>query len=464
MRKSIVVLLVIAAIVVLVSPGIIGRLAEESVDSNLQWAADENEGIAVTSVRFDRGWFSSEGRHRIDVRDPGMREALAELVGREPHAGDPAVIIDTRIDHGLIPVSSVGRAEGSLAPGLGRGVSSLVTEYPEGQTIPVPGTIYSTIGLDGTLSADYILEAGSLEADGSTATWGDTNIEFSTDQKAESFIVDGVIESLLVSDAGDTLRLGKTEFAGKQRRSRFGISVGDFEFGTDSVIVEEPGADAYRLGPVALSGTSDIDGERVNGDFRLSIDALMLPGYGESDLDVAMRFVGLDGEALGRMIRAMDDAGDDASPDVLRSLLGDDLERLLASGLEVHIDRFDFDLPQGPVSAKMRFAIAESGAADFEISSLLLSLDAEADLTLAEEFVDYAMAPNPDANADLTVSEEFVDFAMATNPDAGAIVGMGYLKKKGDVYEMHAEYAKGLLTINGAPMPIPLGGAPAPGN
>jgi hypothetical protein len=46
---------------------------------------------------------------------------------------------------------------------------------------------------------------------------------------------------------------------------------------------------------------------------------------------------------------------------------------------------------------------------------------------------------------------------MATNPDAGAIVGMGYLRKKGDVYEMHAAYAKGLLTINGAPMPIPLG-------
>lgn len=436
MRKSIVVLLVIAAIVVLVSPGIIGRLAEESVDSNLQWAADENEDFAVTAVRFDRGWFSSEGRHRIDVRDPGMREALAVLASREPDAGDPAVIIDTRIDHGLIPVTSVGRAQGSLAPGLGRGVSSLFIEYPDGQTIPVPGTIYSTIGLDGTLSADYVVAAGSLQADGSTATWGDTTIDFSTDQKAESFIVDGVIESLVFSDAGDTLRLGKTEFAGKQRRSRFGISVGDFEFGTDFVAVEEPGADVYRLGPVTLSGSSDIDGERVNGNVRLSIDALMLPGYGESDLDVAMRFTGLDGAALGRMIRAMDEAEDDASPAMLQPLLGDDLERLLASGFEVHIDRFDFDLPQGPVSAKMRFAIAESDAAGFDISSVLLSLDAEADLTLSEEFVDYAMA---------------------TNPDAGAIVGMGYLRKKNDVYEMHAEYAKGLLTINGAPMPIPLG-------
>jgi uncharacterized protein YdgA (DUF945 family) len=184
-------------------------------------------------------------------------------------------------------------------------------------------------------------------------------------------------------------------------------------------------------------------GERVNGDFRMSIDALTLPGYGDSDLELAVHFTGLDAAALGRMIGAMDDAGNDAGPEQLRLLLGDDFARLLAAGFELHVDQFDFDLPQGPVSARMRFAIEESDAADFDISAVLLSLDAD---------------------ADLTVSEEFVDFAMATNPDAGAIVGMGYLKKKGDVYEMRAEYAKGLLTINGAPMPIPIGTGPPPGN
>ena len=60
------------------------------------------------------------------------------------------------------------------------------------------------------------------------------------------------------------------------------------------------------------------------------------------------------------------------------------------------------------------------------------------------------------ADADLSVSEEFVDFAMVMNPQAGAIVNMGLLRKNGSVYEMRAEYAKGLLTVNGAPMPIPL--------
>ena len=31
------------------------------------------------------------------------------------------------------------------------------------------------------------------------------------------------------------------------------------------------------------------------------------------------------------------------------------------------------------------------------------------------------------------VAEEFVDFALAMNPDAGAIVGMGFLRKSGDI-------------------------------
>lgn len=443
MRKSIVTLLIIAAVVVLISPGIIGRIAEETVEVNLQWAAEENEGFVVTSERFDRGWFSSQGRHRIEIRDPDMRDALATLAGRDSSGGDPTLIIETRIDHGLIPVTSLGRAEGSLVPGVGRGVSSLSIEYPDGDAVPVPGTIYSSIGLSGVLTANYVVEPGNLDADGSTAAWGDANITLSTDHKAQSFDIDGSIESLSVSDAGDTLRLGETTFSGVQRPSRFGISVGDFEINTESVAVEEAGVETYRLGPIAVSGTSDVDGERVNGSARISIEQLALPGYGEADFDVALRFNGLDGAALGRMVRSLEEAGEAAAPQELQLLLMDDLEKVAAAGFELHVDRFDFDLPQGPVSARMRFTVDESDPADFDPFSMLLTLDAD---------------------ADLTVSEGFVDHAMAVNPEAGAIIGMGYLRKDGDVYKMHAEYAKGLLTINGAPMPIPLGGPGLQGN
>jgi len=48
--------------------------------------------------------------------------------------------------------------------------------------------------------------------------------------------------------------------------------------------------------------------------------------------------------------------------------------------------------------------------------------------------------------------------AKMMNPQAGSLVAMVILIKDGDDYVMAAEYAKGMLNVNGAPMPIPMPG------
>ena len=85
---------------------------------------------------------------------------------------------------------------------------------------------------------------------------------------------------------------------------------------------------------------------------------------------------------------------------------------------------------------KIDLKVAEDDPDTFEWTSLLLSTEGSANISI----------PAP-----------LVDMALAMNPQAGAVVGMGFLLKNGDVYEMDAELKKGLLTINGAPIPIPLG-------
>jgi len=435
-KKGIVVLLIVIALVVLVSPGIIGRIAEESVDENLQRAADDNEEIAVTSEHFDRGWFSSEGRHRIEIRDPDAQAAIQEIVGGDPADGFPTLIIDTRLDHGLIPVTSITRDRGSLAPGLGSGVSTMFIEFPDGETFPIPGTIYSDIGLDGAIAANYVVEPGSHEASGAHASWGAADVEFSMAPDTQDLVVSGLIESIAVDAEGSTLHVGKTTFSANQQHTRFGVAVGDFDMTMETVGVEEQGAETVAFGPLSISGNSAIDGDRINGDAQMAIAGVAVPGYGDMGLEIAMQFTDLDGASLGRVIQVLETADDTMPAQQLFVLLEDDLQQLVAAGFALKFDQFDFDLPQGPVTSKMRFTIDESDSADFNWSSVLLDLDAE---------------------ADLIVASEFVDFAMAMNPQAGAIVGMGFLRKNGDVYEMRAEYAKGLLTVNGAPMPIPLG-------
>ena len=436
MKKGIIVLLIVIALIVLVSPGIIGRIAEESVDENLQWAADEHEEIVVTSERFDRGWFSSEGRHRIEIRDPDRQAAIQELVGGDPADGFPTLIIDTRLDHGLISVTSMARDKGSLMPGLGKGVSTMFIEFPDGETFPVPGTIYSDIGLTGIVAANYVVEPGSHETEDARASWGAASGEFSMDPDTQNAEFSGIIDSISVTAEGNSLHVGKTEFSGNQRPSPFDVAVGDFDLTMETIGVEEQGVDTVAFGPLSMSGNSAIDGDRINGDARVSLAGLAVPGYGDMGLDIAMQYSGLDGASLGRVIQVVGTVDDSIPAQQLFALLEDDLQQLVSAGLELRFDQFDFDLPQGPVTSKMRFTIAESDDANFGWSSLLLDLDAE---------------------ADLVVAAEFVDFAMVMNPQAGALVGMGFLRKNGDIYEMRAEYAKGLLTINGAPMPIPLG-------
>ena len=75
----------------MISPGIVGRLAERSLEENLDWAAQESQELVVTSQGYDRGWFSSEGQHRVELKDGGSLLAFTKGAG---DAGD--VTISTR--------------------------------------------------------------------------------------------------------------------------------------------------------------------------------------------------------------------------------------------------------------------------------------------------------------------------------------------------------------------------------
>ena len=55
MKKSVIALILLAVLIIIVSPGIVGKLAENSVGESLNWAAEESGEIVVTSDAFDRG-------------------------------------------------------------------------------------------------------------------------------------------------------------------------------------------------------------------------------------------------------------------------------------------------------------------------------------------------------------------------------------------------------------------------
>ncbi len=436
MRKSLVALLVVVALIVLISPGIVGRLAEKSMDDNLDWAAQESQELVVTSQGFDRGWFSSTGRHRVELHDGRLRSVLIAVAGADASAELPALIIDTQLDHGLIPVTSMTRETGTLAPGLGNAVSTLSIELADGAIIALPGTIYSSVGLTGELSSNYVLEPGTHSTDNVNATWGAVDIDVTTNPVSGAVSFAGLLDSYEMAGNAEIVRVEKIEFKGQQSPAPFGFAVGDISMSAQEIAFQARNADnSQAFGPLSFESTTSVDGERVTGQAQIMLEGASAPEIGDVALRLNVTLMDADGRSIGNITRTLENIDPDMQPDRLFALLDDDLRRLLAAGMELRFDQLDVTLPQGPITSKMRFSVAETDSASFTWTSVLLALDAWADISIAAELVEFAVTMNPQANA---------------------AIGMGFLRRNGDFYEMQAAYKKGLLTVNGAPMPIPL--------
>ena len=435
MKKGLVFLLLALAIIVLVSPGIVGRLAEESMDENLDWAATESQDISITSLGFDRGWFSSEGQHRVELHDGELRDAML-AIANDSGAGDlPVLIIDTRLDHGLVPVASMSRDKGSLVPGLGSAISTLSLEFESGETVDLPGTIYSNVGLTGELQSNFVLEPGSYSHEGETAHWGDTDVLITTSPAANNIGFSGAVESLEFVSLNNDVSLGTIEFKGNQAQTKFGFSVGDAivtmasltlpsEYGTDSV------------GPFEFSAESEIENDQLSGRTKITLDDLPFDDFGRANMTIDATISGVDGAAVGNISRTIDNGAYANSEEMMLALEGD-LKRLLAAGFELRFDQFDIALQQGTVRTKIEVDVAATDVDEFNWIAALLALD----VTL-----------------ELSVPGAVVDLATSIDSQFNAAAGMGFLRKNGAVYEMEAAFQKGLLTVNGAPMPIPIPG------
>jgi len=436
MKKSIVVVLLLLAVIVLVSPGIVGRLAEQSMDENLDWAATESDEVTITSQGFDRGWFSSEGQHRVEMRDGELRDALTYMMSDGDLAELPVLIIDTRIDHGLVPVASMARERGSLAPGLGSAISTLRLEHEGGDTTEIPGTIYSEVGLAGELKSNLILEPGSFADGGETAHWGAVDIMVTTNPSTNVIGFSGDIEALLLESSSNEIDVGAITFEGKRQRTRFGIAVGDATLSLESITIPSDwGTDT--LGPISITSSATVDGDQLSGHSTMTLDNLYVGDFGRANVRVAVSLEGVDGEAVGNISRAMDDVDTYTSGDQMMLVLEDDLQALLATGFQLRFDQFDVIMQPGTISARLNIDVAATDVNKFVWTSAMMALD---------------------ATLDLSIPAELYDYAVSLDPQVSMAVGMGYLRRNGDVYEMEAAFQNGLLTVNGAPMPIPLPG------
>ena len=431
MKKSFVFLLLALALIVIVSPGIVGKLAERSMDENLDWAATESREVTITSQGFDRGWFSSAGRHRIELNDGDLRDALNAVLLDSGYGGAPALIIDTRIDHGLVPVSSMGREKGSLAPGLGSAVSTLQLEFDDGDTLALPGKVYSKVSLTGELQSNLLVEPGTFSDGAETVQWGNIDTLVTMNAASSTVGFSGMVDEIILASPRDELALGAITFEGEQRASRFGFSLGDAQVSIASITYPTEWG-PMQAGPVRVTSNAALDDELLNARTTVDIASLPLGEFGPSDIGFDAAIAGADAAAVGRIADILDRVDSYGSYEALQLAVEDDLSTLLATGFDLRVERMEVAMPSGTFAATLDVTVEPTDIDRFVMTSLLLAVDAE---------------------LNLTVPVELYDFAVSLDPQVNAAVGMGFLRREGDEYRMRAEFRDGLLTVNGAPMP-----------
>jgi uncharacterized protein YdgA (DUF945 family) len=442
MKRWVVVLLILLAVVVLVSPGIVGHLAEQNLKNSIRWAESESGDFLVTEEAFDRRWFTAEGRHRIELKHGDLRSRIVDLTDGD--AGDeiPALIVDTRIDHGLVPITSMSRDSGSLMPGLASTVSTLYLDPGDGKLIAVPGTLYSQVRLTGAMVSRYLLESGDIDDEEFQAEWKGADVSMTTNASRRSLRYDGTIRPLSVQTPDASLRLGLSTFDGNSRYADYGLAVGAIAFRIAWMSIRGADGEEFSTGNVTVDASNDLVDDRVNGSTRMTIADVSMPGVTNVDVAMDISIDGLDARSLKAITTELERAQSAVEPDAafaaLYPRIESDLQTLLSAGAELRIDRFDVTLPQGEVRTKLALTLPETDAASgFSWAVLLLALT---------------------ASADLRMPVALMDLAQTLSPESTALVAMGILKKDGESYIVDARYEKGLLTVNGAPMPIPLPG------
>ncbi len=436
MKKGVIALILLAVLVIIVSPGIVGKIAEQSVGDNLNWAAEQSGELVVTSDGFDRGWFSSEGQHRVALGDGQLRAVVSGLAGTTDAGALPVLLINTHIDHGLIPFSSMGREGGSLEPGLGSTVSTLAVDSGTGEVVDLPGTIYSTIGLGGNLDSRYVLDAGLENVDGGLVTWEPTTINIVSSAGSGKVEFDGDLGAMTFGNDQQVVAIDGITFEGEQEPTSYGFNVGDIDMSMGAMTVTVAGQNTGGMQGFSLKGSSSVDGGEADAAMHMEISGQMVPGFGDVSVIANLTISDLDAESLGAVTTRLNEMAGSQDPTQSMLYAEEELKGLFAAGFEVDINQFDLGLPMGTVETMMSFEFPSSDGATFEWTSLLLGTTAK---------------------IDVAVPEALIQLATSMDPQAGALIALGYLKKDGGVYIMDAELKQGLLTINGAPVPIPLG-------
>ncbi|MEM7502706.1 MAG: DUF945 family protein [Pseudomonadota bacterium] len=426
MRRWLILIIGIAVLVVLLSPGAVGRIAEATLSDNLGWIDSENDDVDIEVLAYERGWFSSTGQHRVVLADSPLAAALTASTG-----GPLAFVVDTQLDHGLIALAPLG--SGSLTPRLASAKSTVTLDQGTRGMSDIPGILYSQLGVFGDSTFRYAVQPGEQSTLGANLSWSEADLLVNASARKRTLGIASRLSNVAVDAGGIRGSVGSALVEATHDRSELAFGVGELEIRVDDLVVDAGAEAGGRLSDFRLTFASRVESDGLAGDASVDLQGGQIPTLGDLEATTKLRFQGLDANAVEGIVRSLRAASD--AP-LVESMMTDHLMALAAGGGELDITDLVVSVAEGSLRAT--------------VSGDWPSVESRQNINWA------SFALKSRAEADVVIDSALYDALVTRMPEAGTLLALGLLLKKGDQYTMTAELSGGLLKVNGAPMPLGL--------
>ena len=447
MNRIVLVVLILLAGLIVMTPFFVGVLAQHEVETVMYaYEVQTAPAIQIAEKSYDRGWFSSnaEWKFKYNVNPASTSDGSFSF-------DTLMATVTAKVHHGPVPFTTIGSESGFTPFALSVMESQMHIGLGDEIGMTIPGTTRLVLDFDGSGNIEYSSEPTSINISGTplAVKWGGGKMSGTAGAGLSSVRGEGTIETFEISGIaagiGNTVAIGPIKTTFDQTLTSYGFNEGSFRFTVDEVAVKTDDAAFVTLNDIAMDVTLALDGEYLDEDFEFTISNItspMWPGGGFVLKANLGHFHAKAVKAFSDAVSSMTKNGQAMSPmAMLTPEVLEAVQLVLAGGPEFHISELRVDSPMGEIYMQMNLVL--SAAAPGE--TVMLNLGLLNDLT---------------ADAVIRVPQMLAQQLPLMNPAAGAqleqMVQNGVILAEGDHYVVEMEYASGVLTLNGLPMPIPI--------
>ncbi len=423
--------------------------------------------LGMSTIKYERGVFSSTAVTEIELKKPAQDQAPEQVLRLE---------LENTIWHGPLVFFRSPHLHRSVLPVEGVIVTRLA---PEAGQNPLLAPILEKVP---ELKASQVLTVLNYDGSGESYTdvpafqkhlppsgdsgeffidWGGFTSSSRFDIGLSQVVGSFAAPRLVLRDSKASFTLSNLKADVNAHAGLKGFTVGDMNLSFDSMDLHDETGSSFRVESPSFLITTGTAADTVSVSFGARFEKLKAAGedFGRFALDLELR--NLDADALARCrddMQKIQDQMAGKSDEELNEMFTAAYTRLL-KGLvtkspEVQLKQLKLETPKGPLDAKLKIALASSGASILDNPLLALgSLSAGTQVSIAEPLLADILTRNfksdfqKEAMDDPQQAEQLA--AAKAADTINALVSQNLLVREAGTIQASALYGKGSLMVNG---------------